>query len=222
VGPPADDNQNFSPFRPEFLNMNVGSVNGNTAYLSPYLNLRTVQNSLFTMTNNTIQNNGTAGATGEGVRIDVGTGAYVAADIRNNTFGGNLEEDVVTSSFLSLDNTFNSVDVAGDLTYDYVYLDDTAQLDMRFLNNNGNEIAVSDVGAVYTNADTLKFNANFGNREAALFQVDNAPNLNNPNNVFTNSNGIQDIQNAFTTGGYNLRAIADPAYPNIGFAPFLP
>ena len=222
VGPPANDNLNFSPFRPEFLNMNVGSVNGNTAYLSPYLNLRTVQNSLFTMNNNTIQNNGTAGATGEGVRIDVGTGAYVAADIRNNTFGGNLEQDLVTSSFLSLDNTFTSVNVAGNLTYDYVYLDDTAQLDMRFLNNNGNEIAVSDVGAVYTNADTLKFNANFGNREAALFQVDNGPNLNNPNNVFTNSNGTQDIQNAFTTGGYNLRAIADPAYPNIGFAPFLP
>ena len=57
---------------------------------------------------------------------------------------------------------------------------------------------------------------------SGLFQVDNGPNLNNPNNVFTNSNGIQDIQNAFTTGGYNLRAIADPAYPNIGFAPFLP
>ena len=219
VGPPANDNLNFSPFRPEFLNMNVGSVNGNTAYLSPYLNLRTVQNSLFTMNNNTIQNNGTAGATGEGVRIDVGTGAYVAADIRNNTFGGNLEEDVVTSSFLSAGNTFDSVNVAGDLTYDYVYLDDTAQLDTRFLNNRGNEIAVSDVGATYTNADPVKF---FGIREAALFQVDNGPNLNNPNNVFTNSNGIQDIQNAFTTGGYNLRAIADPAYPNIGFAPFLP
>ena len=105
------------------------------------------------------------------------------------------------------------------LTYDYVYLDDTAQLDTRFLNNRGNEIAVSDVGATYTNADPVKF---FGNREAALFQVDNGPNLNNPNNVFTNSNGTQDIQNAFTTGGYNLRAIADPAYPNIGFAPFLP
>jgi len=212
------NNQNFSPFRPEFQNLNVGSVNGNTAYLAPWLNLRTVQNSLFTLTNNTIQNNGTNGVTGEGVRMEVGTSSYVAADIRNNTFGGNLEEDLVTSSFLSSGNTENSVNTSGDLIYDYVYLDDTAQLDLRFLNNAGNEIAVTDLGAVYTNADPVKF----FNRDASLFQVDNGPNLNNPNNTFINFGVTQDIQNAFSTGGYNLRAIADPAFPNIGFAPFLP
>jgi hypothetical protein len=220
VIPPDNNNQFFSPFRAEFLNLNLGSVNGNTAYLAPYLNLRTVQNSFLTVTNNRIQNNGTNTVTGEGIRIDVGTGSYVAADIQNNIFGGNLEEDVVTSSFLSAGNTFNSANTSGDLTYDYVYLDDTAQLDMRFQNNSGNEIAPSDFGAVYTNADPVKFNGNF--RDASLFQVDNGPNLNNPNNTFISFGITQDIQNAFTTGGYNLRAAADPAFPNIGFAPFLP
>ncbi len=220
------DNQNFSPFRAEFLNLNVGSVNGNTSYLAPYLNLRTVQNSLFTVTNNTIQNNGVNTVTGEGIRIDVGTGSYVAADIRDNAFGGNLEEDIVTSSFLSAGNTFDSNDTNGDLTFDYIYLDDTAQLDMRFLNNSGNQIAPSDFGAVYTNADGLKSQF-FGAvgvqfREASLFQVDNGPNLNNPNNVFTSFGTTQDIQAAFTNGNYNIRAAADAAFPNIGFAPFLP
>jgi hypothetical protein len=220
------NNQNYSPFRPEFFALNAGSVNGNTAYLAPYLNLRTVQNSLFTVTNNTIQNNGVNTVTGEGLRIEVGTGSYVAADLQGNTFGGNLEEDLVTSSFLSAGNTFDSVDTTGDLTFDYVYLDDTAQLDMRFQNNSGNQIAPSDVGAVYTNADPLKqqFFGALGvvNRDASFFQVDNGPGLNNPNNTFINFGITQDIQNAFTTGNYNLRGAADPAWPNIGFAPFLP
>lgn len=220
------DNQNFSPFRPEFLNLNVGSVNGNTAYLPAYLNLRTVQNSLLTVTNNTVQNNGTNTIFGAGVRIDVGTGAYVAADIRNNAFGGNLNEDLITSSFLSAGNTFDSNDTSGDLTFDYIYLDDTAQLDLRFLNNSGDEIAPSDFGALYTNFDALKAQF-FGPvgvtfRDASLFQVDNGPNLNNPNNVFTNFGVTQDIQAEFTGGGYNLRGAADPAWPNIGFPPFLP
>jgi len=220
------DNLNFSPFQAQFLNFNVGSVNGNTAYLAPYLNLRTVQNSLFTVTNNTVQNNGVNGITGEGIRIEVGTGAYVAADIRNNALGGNLQEDLVTSSFLSAGNTFDSVDDSGDLTFDYVYLDDTAQLDMRFLNNTGNQVAPSDFGAIYTNADPLKSTIlgpiGVVLRDAGLFQVDNGPNLNNPNNVFTNFGVTQDIQAAFTTGNYNIRAAADPAFPNLGFAPFLP
>ncbi len=221
------DNTNYSPFRPEFFALNVGSVNGNTAYAPPYLNLRTVQNSFLTLTNNTIQNNGTNTVTGEGIRIDVGTGAYVAADIQGNTFGGNLEEDVVTSSFLSFGNTFDSQDSTTiNTTFDFVYLDDSAQLDMRFQNNSGNQIAPSDAGAVYTNNDLLKQQF-FGfpgviQREASFFQVDNGPSLNSPNNTFTNFAITQDIQAAFTNGGYNLRGAADPLFPNIGFAPFLP
>jgi hypothetical protein len=220
------DNQNFSPFRPQFFALNAGSVNGNTAYLAPYMNLRTVQNSYLTVTGNTIQNNGINTVTGEGIRIEVGTGSYVAADIQSNTFGGNLQEDLVTSSFLSAGNTFDSVDTNGDLTFDYVYLDDTAQMDMRFQNNSGNQIAPSDLGAVYTNFDALKatFLGPIGvvNRDVSFFQVDNGPGLNSPNNNFINFGTTQNIQAAFSTGGYNLRAAADPAFPNIGFAPFLP
>ena len=60
------------------------------------------------------------------------------------------------------------------------------------------------------------------NRDVSFFQVDNGPALNNPNNTFINFGITQDIQAAFTAGNYNLRAAADPAFPNIGFAPFLP
>ncbi len=221
----GNNNISYSPFQAPFFALNAGSVNGNTAYLAPFFNLRTVQNSLFTMTGNTVQNNGVNTVTGEGLRIDVGTGSYVAADIQNNVFGGNLEEDVVTSSFLSLGNTRDSLDNNGNNTFDVVYLDDTAQLDMRFQNNSGNQIAPSDVGAVYTNADPWKvvsLGAGVLNRDASFFQVDNGPGLNDPNNTFINFGTTQNIQNAFTTGNYNIRGAADPAWPNIGFAPFLP
>lgn len=220
-----DNNASYSPFQAPFFALNAGSVNGNTAYLAPFFNLRTVQNSLFTMTGNTVQNNGVNTVTGEGLRIDVGTGSYVAADIQNNVFGGNLEEDVVTSSFLSLNNTRDSVDNTGNNTFDVVYLDDTAQLDMRFQTNSGNQIAPSDVGAVYNNADPWKVvsqGVGVLNRDASFFQVDNGPNLNSPNNTFINFGTTQNIQGAFTNGNYNLRGAADPAWPNIGFAPFLP
>lgn len=227
---PADDRPTFpafyNPLLPEFTNLNIGSVNGNTAYTEPYLNLRTVQNSFLTITNNTIQNNGTATVTGEGLHINVGTGAYLAADVQNNAFGGNLEEDFRTDSFLSFGETFTSVNDTGNLTFDAVYLDDTAQFDLRFQDNGGNQILPSDFGAVYTQLDPLKaaFLGVVGasNRDASLFQVDNGPNLNNPNNAFINFGITQDIQAAFTNGNYNIRGAADPLFPNIGFAPFLP
>jgi hypothetical protein len=234
------DNQNFLPGRTEFFNLNLGSINGNTEYMDPYLNLRTVQNSLLTVTGNTIQQNGTGGVTGEGLFIKVGTGAYVAADIQDNVFGGNLEEDFRTASFLSAGQTFDSVDNTGDGTRDFVYLDDTAQLDVRFQNNSGNQIdanARGDIeiptdnqglGATYTNGDPLKTqffgNINVLRRRADLFQVDNGPSLNDPNNIFQNFGITQDINDDFSRGGtnYNVRLAADPLFPNIGFAPPLP
>ncbi|MCA9047753.1 MAG: right-handed parallel beta-helix repeat-containing protein, partial [Planctomycetaceae bacterium] len=231
IGPPNArvllfDNTNYSPFRAEFTSLNGGSVNGNTAYLSPYLNLRTVQNSLLTVTGNTVQNNGVNAVTGEGMFIEVGTGAYVAADVRDNTFGGNLDEDFHTESFLSAGNTFNSVDNTAIETFDFVYLDDTAQLDLRFTNNAGNMIDVTSNGAIYTNADPLKtqFFGTIGvtQRQADLFQIDDGNNLDNPNNTFINFGITQDIDGTFSANGYNLRGIADPLFPNLGFAPFLP
>jgi hypothetical protein len=225
---PSDNRQAgfWGPNEPEFTFLNLGSLNGNTMYMEPYLNLESVQNSLFIATGNTIRNNGFGGVTGEGIRIEVGTGAYVAADIRNNTLGGNLEADFASSSFLSAGNTFNSADTSGANTFDYIYLDDIAQMDLRFQNNTGNQIAPSDVGAIYTNLDTLK-QSFFGffpvqDRDASFFQVDNGPNLNSPNNIFNNFGGTQNVQSAFNNGGYNIRGAADPAWPNPGFTPFLP
>lgn len=239
---PANDRPQFpffyDPLQPQFMNRNAGSVNGNTTFLPTapdgapgYLNLRTVQNTFLTITDNTIQNNGTNLATGEGVYLRVGTGSYLAADIQDNAYGGNLDSDVRTDSFLSFGNTFNSLDNAGDGTFDVVFWDDTAQLDMRFQTNSGNQILPSSFGAMYENADPLKaivlgdigvVGVGVRGRQAGLFQVDNGPMLNDPNNIFRNFGVTQNIQNAFSNGGYNLRAAADPMFPNIGFAPFLP
>ena len=242
---PADDRPQIFPFytpiQPDFLDNNIGTVNGNTAF-SPtapdgalgYLNLRTVQNTEFVLTGNQIQNNGVNTVTGEGVVLRVGTSAYLAATVNNNTFGGNLEEDLRTESFLSFDgdngngigNTFASIDNAGDGTFDVIYWDDTALLDMTFQNNTGNQILLSSSGATYTDGDLLKSIAlgivGVTDRNAGFFQVDDGLNLDNPNNTFINFGATQDIDGAFINGGFNLRSIADPAFPNIGFAPFLP
>ena len=223
----------YDPTQPEFQNDNVGSVNGNTAFLGSapdgalgFLNLRTVQNSFLTMTGNTVQNNGTGTVTGEGLVISVGTGAYVAADVRNNIFGGNLQEDVRTESFLSAGNTYDSVDDTGATNFDAIYHDDTAQLDMRFTNNSGNQVLFSSTGATFTNNDALKRIVlgaiGVTDRDAGLFQIDDGANLNNPNNTFINFGLTQSISGSFATGGYNIRGAADPMFPNIGFAPFLP
>ena len=172
-----------------------------------------------------MQNNGTGTVTGEGLVISVGTGAYVAADVRNNIFGGNLQEDVRTESFLSAGNTYDSVDDTGATNFDAIYHDDTAQLDMRFTNNSGNQVFFSSVGATYTNNDALKrvvLGAGVTDRDAGLFQIDDGANLNNPNNTFINFGLTQSISGSFATGGYNIRGAADPMFPNIGFAPFLP
>ncbi len=223
----------YTPTQAEFINRNIGSVNGNTTFLptapdgaSGYLNLRTVQNTLLTVTNNTIQNNGVNTVTGEGMYLRVGTGSYLAADIQNNTYGGNLDADVRTDSFLSFGNTFDSLENTGDGTFDVIFWDDTAQLDMRFQNNTGDQINVSSFGATYSNADGLKALALGGlgvlDRDAGLFQVENGANLDDPNNSFINFGLTQPINGSFNAGGYNIRAAADALFPNIGFAPFLP
>ena len=228
----------YDPMLAEFQGDNVGSVNGTTAFagVAPdgeeaYLNLRTVQNTLLTILDNTIQSNGVAGVTGEGLVLSVGTGAYLAADVQSNVFSGNLEDDFRTESFLSFGETYDSVDDSGDTNYDVIYHDDTAQLDLRFFGNSGNQISISSDGATFTTRDALKEidldyapSGLFGvsDRDAAFFQVDNGVDLDDPSNIFNGAGGIQDIDAEFISGGFNLRGAADPLFPNIGFAPFLP
>ncbi len=239
---PADDRPRagffFDPIQAEFQSDNIGSVNGNSAFADAapdgeqgYLNLRTVQNTFLTVTGNTIQNNGIGSVTGEGLVLSVGTGAYLAADVRGNTFGGNLEEDFRTESFLSFGDTYNSVDDSGATNFDAIYHDDTAQMDLRFVGNAGNQIAITSDGATYRNFDNLKVislgflptdEAGVTDRDAAFFQIDDGFNLNNPNNSFVNFGQTQPIGQTFQDGGFNLRTLADPLFPNIAFPPFQP
>ncbi|MBL8817962.1 MAG: right-handed parallel beta-helix repeat-containing protein [Planctomyces sp.] len=216
----------YNPGLPQFTNLNAGSINGNTAYMPPYLNLATEQNSFVRILDNRIQSNGTGTVTGEGIVMRVGTNAYVAADIQRNEMGGNLEEDLRTESFRYSANPENFIDNTGIGTFDVVFLDDTAQFDLRFQDNTGNQILTNSAGAAFTNGDIAKVFQpgvpNVLNRPVSFFQVDNGPNLNNPNNTFINFGITQNINGAFTTGGYNIRGAADPLFPNIGFAPPLP
>ena len=73
--------------------------------------------------------------------------------------GATLKKTFEQSPFLSFGNTFNSIDNSGDGTFDVIYWDDTAQLDMTFQNNTGNQIILSSDGATYTNNDFLKSRA---------------------------------------------------------------
>ena len=222
----------YLPTLPEFQAGNFGTLANKSAFtaVAPngnpgWLNLHTVQNSSLEVTGNTIQNNGTNTVEGEGIMLLVGTGSYLAADVQNNTMGGNLNEDLFTDSFLSAGNTLASIDESGDNTFDTIFHDDTAQLDLRFNLNTGNQISVTSTGATYTDADALKelvLGPAVGSRRAGFFQVDNGPNLNAPNNTFIDLGVTQVIDAAFTTGGYGLRGAADPIFPNPEFAPFLP
>ncbi len=140
---------------------------GDVVATFPFLNLATVQNSLFTVTGNTIQSNGTNTVVGHGVEIRVGTGAYVAADIRDNIFGGNLEEDLFTGAFYSAmdfadtpdnnlsgwrEDVFDSIDNDGEFVRDVVYLDDAALLDIRFTGNSGDQINPQEDNAFQASA----------------------------------------------------------------------
>ena len=223
-----NDNLNYSPFRTDFT---TGPFGWDDDYRVPYLNLATVQNTTFTVTDNIIQNNGTGTVIGHGLEVRVGTGAYVAADVRDNDFGGNLEEDLFTAAFFSnIDassgsavrvNTFDSQDNSGDLTFDFVYLDDAALLDMRFTGNSGDQInpledtpfsdllitnptVAQDLQAWYTNDDDLKRLGFFGpiavlQREAGVFKIDDAFGLNAPVNSFIQFGSTQDVEDAFAT-----------------------
>ncbi|MFK7822447.1 MAG: beta strand repeat-containing protein [Planctomycetaceae bacterium] len=223
----------FSPLNPGLTGLNGGTLNGNAAYQADFLNLRTAQNSTFEALSNEIANNGTAliANQGTGMTIRVSPNAYLAADVQNTTFGGNLDADFFTESFnvggtprTSIDYINGDANVPLFLVPDVVFLDDTAQFDLRFENNTGNQIEVTSAGFVFDNIDQSKgtFTPALFPRTPSIFQVDNGPFLNNPNNVFSFQGSIQGIRGAFSTGGYNERAAADPLFPNIAFPPALP
>lgn len=235
-----DDNQ-VSPATVEmFSAFPAGDVDATL----PFLNLATVQNTLFTVVGNTIQSNGTNTINGEGLEIRVGTGAYVAADVRDNIFGGNLEEDLFTATFhsdLDLVNAarvdpLDSVDNDGEFNFDAVVLDDAALLDMRFSGNVGDQInpledvaflddpgtidptttLAQDINILFTNADPFKG----ATRRSGAFKIDDAFGLFSPANTFVElgvPQAVKGIGGAFST--YTLQNFsAESPWPEDPFA----
>ena len=152
--------------------------------LFPWNNMYTDIAARTQVTANIVRDNGT-GVDSHGMLFKVGSNSYIAAEVENNTFGGNVLSDFRTEAVLSTDQTGRTgsaivppprVDTSGVNTFDTVTLDDTAQLDLRFNLNTGDQIDVagfSDVNdsfypsndpGFYTNTDPGKSNGNNGNR----------------------------------------------------------
>lgn len=224
--------------------------------LSNFLNLATDINAALVFTNNQVKFNGTpSSTTGDGMFLNIGTDSYLSADIggaagsgNGNTFSGNASADVKFGSFTAYERNGNILNPADHIQPpasapgnvnpgDRIWLDDTAQLDLRFNNNVGRKIdskfitVIGPVGsgtagqraAVYDNNDVNK-GGPF--RATQVFQVDNGFNLN------VNNTWAQDIQNELqNNGNFHLRTVADPLFPNPAFPenfatdpgdPFLP
>jgi hypothetical protein len=164
-----------------------------------FLNYTTFTNASFTLTNSQVENNG--GATPyvntvnnvNGLEIDVSSFSQVVADIRNNVFHGNTLDDVATASFIATTGGFNAngtISTVGQVStpgsideiaagVDRIFLEDTAQLDMRFMHNVGDQVRISSGGSnnpnmnatgdVVTDPNTKAFQR--GIAQTSLFQV---------------------------------------------------
>lgn len=113
----------------------------------------------FTAVGNTITNNGGGNpadplgqVAGDGMFILVGTGSYVRADIRDNTFSGNFLDDFHTDSFRAGPQTPASAYNSPNDTTTTVFLDRIARFDLRFTGNTGNSI-----GSVTSNSFGSRF-----------------------------------------------------------------
>ncbi|MBM4077393.1 MAG: hypothetical protein FJ267_17330 [Planctomycetes bacterium] len=207
------------------------------------MNLRTDLNTNLVFTNNRVLFNGTSAMldAGDGVYIRVGTDSYLAADVRDNVFSGNLVNDLHIESFVAYNRQTNaaispppaSTSVAAP-ALDSVFLDDTAQLDFRLTGNTGNSVNIVDPsnnssgtlagnvtpnGAFYPD-DPLKrnFGPNFPHtRLTQLFQLDDGSNVNAPANTFVSNGVTQNLQFEFLFAQWHLRSSADPIFPNPAF-----
>ena len=224
LDPTLEDNQDFTTGN--VFNNNLADPLGydpNDLFPGTYLNLQTVQNTLLTVTGNTIQGNGTNTVVGRGLELLVGTGAYVGADVQDNIFGGNLEQDLFTNSFLSteeevfasIDNGGGTLGAEGDATddaalYDVVFLEDAALLDMRFTNNTGDQILITglDGGAEYAATDPLKAppTGNVIRHFAEVFKIDGSGTGDLATNTFVELGVPQNVQAAF--GAFRIQNLS--------------
>ena len=215
---------NMNGVGPFLFNFNTGNNNPTFFTMSNYMNLRTDLNATMQVTNNIIEFNGTnALAPGEGVFVNISTNAYLSADISGNTFTGNGSADFRSRSFISGGNPPVGTQGATPGANDNVFLDDTAQLDLRLANNTGEHIQPLGPGALYA-PEGVK---GPGFRNVQVFQVDDSPTGLNTN-TFTNLVDTQ--QNLFLNAGYWTAvtpwSLNNPAFPQ-DFAtnpgnPFLP
>ncbi len=138
--------------------------------VTPWNNLYADMVVTFNVTNSSIMNNGVGGGGNEhGFVMRMSTNSYTLGNVSNNLFGGNALDDFHTESFITTNaggtalNPSASVNNSGVGTFDVVFLDDTAQLDLAFQLNSGDQINVTSLGAFYTNNDPAKQNGNNGN-----------------------------------------------------------
>lgn len=240
----------FTILQPIFNSTLLGFLSGNPnfdfsvlqALNDDFYSISTDLNSNLVFTNNTVQFNGTPGqgfeydqnGGGDGMFIRNSTDSYLSADIggaagsgNGNVFTGNALADLRFESFTAteVDGRTAMIPQVSEgqaaPTTDLLYLDDTAQITLRFNNNFGSELdanfvviasatAAGERGAAYAQNGS-SFIGFPGNtiRTTQMFQVDDGFNL-NLNNTFNT-----DLTNEFNVfGGWHLVPVADPAFPN--------
>lgn len=225
---------------------NYGNNNdGNALGSSIYYSIATDSNSNLVFNNNTVQFNGQASqgfdfgpnGGGDGMYIRVSTNSYLSADIggaagsgNGNTFSGNALADVRFESFTATEvdgitpMVPNVSTAAAAPTPDQLFFDDTAQLNLRFNNNTGRQLAsnyiivgagatVGQRGAAYNSNGSPFIGGTNILRTTQMFQVDDGFNL-DVTNTFTGTN----LTNEFSgDGGWHLVPVADPMFPNLDF-----
>lgn len=185
---------------------------------------------------NTISGNGA-----EGMFLRIGTMGYVHADVQRNSFtgfGANGATDFRTESFVSGGNTLNDVVLIprniglAIPEFRQIFLDNIAQLDLRFTSNTGNSIAaVTALGATFApvpGVSSVKNGNSFTNvynaRNVNLFAVEDtyaggSTSVLNDFNTFPVSGAVQ---TSFTTGGYDLGPAPSANFPSPPFPLYVP
>ena len=192
----------------------------------------------FTVVGNTITNNGGGNpadpqgiVAGDGMFILVGTGSYVRADVRDNTFSGNFSDDFRTDSFVAGPNTPATEYNTPDDTSTRIYLERAALLDLRFTGNTGNSLGGVTAGSGtdrFVNG-VIKQGRYAGDTQApdedpvdpvqqrltfahvnSIFQVEDT--INPVNSVLNSTNFFSDPDSAFPrdnflNGGYVIQPI---------------
>jgi hypothetical protein len=212
-------------------------------FLSDYNDMTTKNDTFMTITSNIIQfNGGELPNQGDGIYTRVSTDSYLALDLggaagagTGNTFYGNTLADFHIESFIQYQERPDQPAIQGvpmrvfenppasqpsaPPPADLIFLDHTAQLDLRFNNNTGSKVsapfafgpenaAIYDVLAMQDGA--APSGKGLGARFVQIFEVDDGLNLNANNNW-----NAQNLSVEFNNGNIHLRQPPpDPLFPN--------